>query len=731
MSLFSEDLQGVAPRTAGATGSAPPLPSAAARAARPTLSVTEISERSAPVLEDTNDDGPTVSSSSLRDRLLAGAITRAPLTPGDASGAAVDVIRQGAITVVSVRGRLSESFRGDAVGEKLSGTVVFDLAEVERITSFGVREWLAMLDAAKSASHIYLARCSEAVVAQLGMIRKFAGTAKIVSFFAPYLCESCGQPFERLFRVEHDPRTFSDAMAPKTACPFCAGPGRFDDDPETYLGFARAHAQESVPEAVSALHDTLVARAPAERREIVDKLIEGDVTRVRVHTKLTSELRWSRIFDGLEGLVVLDLGSSKGVDSAGSQALVAALGSLDGEVEQLTLERCPEAIAVALASAGLPARVKLGSLTVEGHCASCAARRSALLLVEPHRETLAAGRAPSLTCKRCSGALEYVPSAALLPLFRSRVRDRESAVPAVVSDPVRPRRPVTSYALGGAVAVLAVALGASVLGNHRTEASAGPALAAAPPVVASAPPVPAKVDALPPGVEAFEELAPAWTERSVALESDRVLVVGHGPRAVDLPTSLDGARKDAVVRLVEAMKAELAPSPMSEMLESRTVRDPARGAEAVVQRYVRQVGNTALPERVRAASRKVGNELDTYAQYTLSRKSFDDAVSAYKKATPVGSTGLTVSRFFPLLEQGSHSDGELVVVAMQRVRPGELSQVRVGDVLRSVGGRIVLTPEGAAKTFEETWAASAPSSALRVEIESNGMQRSLSMYKPR
>ena len=46
-------------------------------------------------------------------------------------------------------GRLTEAFKGAALAKELEGQVIFDLSGVERITSFGVREWLQMMQAAE------------------------------------------------------------------------------------------------------------------------------------------------------------------------------------------------------------------------------------------------------------------------------------------------------------------------------------------------------------------------------------------------------------------------------------------------------------------------------------------------------------------------------------------------------------------------------------------------------
>ncbi len=67
--------------------------------------------------------------------------------------------------LAKLSGRINESFDGAEAGRALaeSKLVVLDLAGVDRITSYGVREWLAMLSLCKETT-LWLARCSEPIV---------------------------------------------------------------------------------------------------------------------------------------------------------------------------------------------------------------------------------------------------------------------------------------------------------------------------------------------------------------------------------------------------------------------------------------------------------------------------------------------------------------------------------------------------------------------------------------
>ena len=312
---------GIAPARPPAAAAPAPAPAPAAAEPPPALA--------APV-----SSSQVVSSSapSSASRRVEGPVTRIPLQPAGGAGATVQKEKHGEVTVVTIAGRLTETFKGEVLGRELRGTVAIDLAGVERITSFGVREWLSMLGAMQDVRRLYLLRASEAVANQLSMIRKFSGNGQIVSFFAPYLCGGCGEPFERQFDCERDGDAIRDGMAEDARCPRCDATGNFDDDPRSYFAFAAPHLLTPVPAEVRAIQDELDARPAAAPRDAVDKTVEGNLTRVRVQSKLGVNIRWKRVLDGIEGSLVLDLGGVTGVEPAGLANLEQALTGLGPEV---------------------------------------------------------------------------------------------------------------------------------------------------------------------------------------------------------------------------------------------------------------------------------------------------------------------------------------------------------------------------------------------------------------
>lgn len=144
--------------------------------------------------------------------------------------------------VISLAGTLSERFPKDDLARRMSGTVALDLKGVIRINSFGVRAWLDILSmSAGTLDKLYLLRCSSAVLIQIGMIRGFVGSARILSFEAPYLCEFCEHSFDVLFDLDRDRQAIQESCPRPVSCPRCTKQATFEDEPSHYMAFMKEH----------------------------------------------------------------------------------------------------------------------------------------------------------------------------------------------------------------------------------------------------------------------------------------------------------------------------------------------------------------------------------------------------------------------------------------------------------------------------------------------------------
>ncbi len=89
------------------------------------------------------------------------------------------------------------------------------------------------------------ARCSPTVVTQLNAIYNFRGTARVESFLAPYVCETCHVDEYKLLDVaEHFPERTQPMHVPAFRCGRCSGVMTFDELPERYLAFLVEESQQ-------------------------------------------------------------------------------------------------------------------------------------------------------------------------------------------------------------------------------------------------------------------------------------------------------------------------------------------------------------------------------------------------------------------------------------------------------------------------------------------------------
>jgi anti-anti-sigma regulatory factor len=140
-------------------------------------------------------------------------------------------------TIVEFFGEIDENADFAELRRRLKGEVVFHLAEVRRINSCGVREWVNFVRELPSVGELVFTHCSPAIVTQLNMIFNFRGDAKVRSFLAPYICEACGVEEEKLLDAKTHFPDRNALVPPEFKCDKCSGKMEFDDLPERYLAF--------------------------------------------------------------------------------------------------------------------------------------------------------------------------------------------------------------------------------------------------------------------------------------------------------------------------------------------------------------------------------------------------------------------------------------------------------------------------------------------------------------
>lgn len=140
-------------------------------------------------------------------------------------------------TTVEFSGEIDENADFSELRRRLKGAVVFHLANVRRINSCGVREWVNFVRELPGVTDLTFSHCSPAIVTQLNMIYNFRGGAQLRSFYAPYICENCNTEEEKLLDIESQFPDGQVADLPEFTCETCSEPLEFDDLPDRYLAF--------------------------------------------------------------------------------------------------------------------------------------------------------------------------------------------------------------------------------------------------------------------------------------------------------------------------------------------------------------------------------------------------------------------------------------------------------------------------------------------------------------
>ncbi|MEQ1508100.1 MAG: hypothetical protein ABMB14_38075, partial [Myxococcota bacterium] len=304
--------------------------------------------------------------------------------------AVYDIRQLGKFQVVTVRGQLNESFPGRTIGASLHSPTLFDLTDVDRVTSFGVRSWLEMLEVAHLPFAVFV-RASPAIVNQITMMRNFCGTAKIQSLIAPYACPRCGSGFGVPFDAIADRTLLRARNPPKVVCPECRGPAEIDEDPWVYFDIDD-HLLEEVEDD---LQRALEQLGDGPRRPPVEKSIAGDLTRVRINGVVGQTTRLQRAFSGLEGKVVLDLRGVTEFHPDGLDNLLGCLAKLPEEVVRLVIEGAPLPLVQRLMDPR-PPRVSVNSVVTTVRSLSRPLRRRLCIDLKLHRAALKDGQVPEL-----------------------------------------------------------------------------------------------------------------------------------------------------------------------------------------------------------------------------------------------------------------------------------------------------------------------------------------------
>jgi anti-anti-sigma regulatory factor len=168
------------------------------------------------------------------------------------SGLVIELKGSDNAAIVRLSGNIDEDNALVEQSKKINKpVVVLSTANVERINSCGVRDWVTWLnELEKKGADIYLIECSPSIMTQVNLVNNFVGTGTILSFYAPYFCSSCNSEKMLLIKTEEAVRALP-FRAPTCRCDQCDHTMQFDDIESSYFAFLSGVKRKPVAAAVA------------------------------------------------------------------------------------------------------------------------------------------------------------------------------------------------------------------------------------------------------------------------------------------------------------------------------------------------------------------------------------------------------------------------------------------------------------------------------------------------
>jgi anti-anti-sigma regulatory factor len=370
------------------------------------------------------------------------------------------------VVVLALRGSIDERLDVDTLAPMLEGDLLFDTQHVERITSYGIRQLLALF-AAHKGGRVYHINTSPVFLEQVGMIRGLLGGGHVASYFLPFVDPKNGRTFTQRYSGPEGEAIVREQAPPAVSCP--GAPNRqaeLDDDPEMLLFFAESYLAEPPDHIASAIRACDVGGAARD----IEKKIDADGTTLEVHCPITPQLRWERTFRGLEGTVTFDLSEVPYSSKAGLTSLAEALHRhLGDEVDVVRWRGLEIALYPWFKAQDFGARSELLSAKVPTRCGSCGLPRQVIMARAQLDEDFDEG------CHRCGGQLQLdtelpelsQPGAPPRPVIHDETTVHLSVPPTQpsvppASTPPPPSSGIPSLAVWGLLGIALLAFGIAI-----------------------------------------------------------------------------------------------------------------------------------------------------------------------------------------------------------------------------------------------------------------------------
>jgi len=331
----------------------------------------------------------------------------------------IDKFADGNLVLLKLTGTIDESFEGKRLAESVRATtVILDLGDIRKVSSFGIREWVDFITTVgKTASRIVLVECAPKIVDQLNMVANFAGAGRVYSFYAPYHCDYCDRDDRVLLQVDRDHEQIKTMKPAQRACASCGEMQYFNEDPVTFFSYLAGQEKfELEPDVAGFLAAKLsYAVADGARKLRVEKAIEGRTTFIKLAGDLDKAFPRDKLAEGLEGVVVIDVGAVGTIEPAGAAEWRGLVQQVTPLVEAIYLTAVPPGFLDKLTRPeDLGAKAAVVSFTLPYTCGKCSTTAGQLIEVDQHHEVLKFATPPDLKCADCKGPLVCAAPEALL-----------------------------------------------------------------------------------------------------------------------------------------------------------------------------------------------------------------------------------------------------------------------------------------------------------------------------
>jgi anti-anti-sigma regulatory factor len=671
----------------------------------------------------------------------------------------IEKISDGGITCLKLHGTIDEQFDGKKIAAGVKGgTLVLDLADIERISSFGIREWVDFISGISGkVGSLWFVECAPKVVDQFNMVANFGGAGHLVSFYAPYRCDYCDDDRRRLVQVAQDWEQLKTGKLPERVCESCGNAEYFDEDPLTFFSYLQQRAPQPVPAEVAAFLATKLNYAVADgaRKLKLEKQIDGRATYLKLSGDLDGSFPREKLADGLEGDVLFDLSGIGKIDPAGAAEWRQLMAQIAAPTERIVLVGCPAAFVERLTkNEDLAQKGIVLTFQMPYACPTCRSTSAREIDVGEHWDVLKFATPPELKCADCGGPTSCAASEPLLAHLPSLPR------PDVPDELRKQLQHFQEEALRKALAAKA----------------SGPAQAQAMPLLPSGGPAPAPasrvnwvtvlvavgvvvvmgggalvvksvmnkgatVDGEVVGekLEASQPTKPPWVDQTFFREADRLLFVGHSTLVADKADGFAEAENGAIEEAAnqiglsirdplwidhvrsqfEAFRTkaigDLEKAPMSgDAAEMERARRVVRlGRARVADSFKKTSAGLAPTERSDLYWEKLrtsnGVRYAVSIRYAIPKATFEKIVESYATAeVAMGAQGVS---YFPELGWRYDSLEGAVITRVANDSPLRFAGIQEGDLLLSGMDRVIHDGRSYKRVIEEESAALARSPA--------------------